>query len=87
MARFPHRDLALLWDERHGWSAGVETHSGEDLIVVAHRGADLLPPPAAVRAFAERLVAGAPVGHPYPPAPATRRDELAHRLRTYTTFS
>src|ERR1700743_3781772 len=54
LARFPHRDLALLWDERHGWSAGVETHSGEDLIVVAYRSGDLLPPPAAVRTFAER---------------------------------
>jgi hypothetical protein len=25
---FPGRDLALLGDEEHGWSAAIETHSG-----------------------------------------------------------
>ncbi|GAA3438831.1 DUF6292 family protein [Kutzneria kofuensis] len=30
---FPDRDLALLWDERVGWSAVVETRSGDDLVL------------------------------------------------------
>ena len=33
----PGRDLALLWDERHGWSAAVET-PGEDLRVLGYLG-------------------------------------------------
>jgi hypothetical protein len=41
----PDRDVALLWDESQGWSAATETHGGEDLLVVAHLGQDLLPPP------------------------------------------
>jgi hypothetical protein len=34
--RYPDRDLALVWDERHGWALAMETHSGEDLIVVRY---------------------------------------------------
>lgn len=55
LSRFPDRDLALLWDERFGWSAAVETHSGEDLIVVTYRGGDLLPHPADMAVFVARL--------------------------------
>ncbi|WP_447008998.1 DUF6292 family protein [Saccharothrix sp. DSM 118769] len=29
----PGHDVALLWDERHGWSAVVETDGGEDVVV------------------------------------------------------
>lgn len=36
--RFPGRDLALLWDERHGWAAAVEASCGEDLVVIAYSG-------------------------------------------------
>ena len=43
---FPARDLALLWDEVRGWSAAVETHSGEDLIVVSYLDSDVAAPPA-----------------------------------------
>lgn len=82
----PQRDLALLWDERHGWSAGVETHSSEDLIVVAYQGGDLVPPPAAVRAFAEAVVAGLPVGRTDPPALTSRHATLTLCLRGYTTL-
>jgi hypothetical protein len=51
VAAYPDRDVALLWDERGGWSLAVETHSGEDLIVLADLGADDVAPPA------ERVVA------------------------------
>lgn len=79
---YPRRDVALLWDERHGWSACVETHSGEDLIVVRYQGGDVLPPPTTVQAFVEALVAGLPVGQVEPPAHTER--SLARRPRHYT---
>jgi len=28
MPAFPDRDVALLWDERHGWCGAIETASG-----------------------------------------------------------
>ena len=55
LRRFPDRDVALLWEERHGRSAAIETHSGEDLLVVAYLGRDVLPPPAAVAAWVRDL--------------------------------
>ncbi|WP_433261985.1 DUF6292 family protein [Actinosynnema sp. CS-041913] len=55
---FPERDVALLWDEREGWSAAVETHSGEDLIVQAHLRGDVLPPPRVVADWVRRLFRG-----------------------------
>ncbi|WP_051773022.1 DUF6292 family protein [Saccharothrix sp. NRRL B-16314] len=55
---FPDRDVALLWDEDGGWSVAVETHSGEDLIVCAYFGADILPPPAAVARWVRGLLRG-----------------------------
>ena len=55
-AAYPDRDVALLWDERHGWSLAVETHSGEDLIVLADLDTDEVAPPAErVVAFVEQL--------------------------------
>ncbi|HEX3592008.1 MAG TPA: DUF6292 family protein [Pseudonocardiaceae bacterium] len=81
---YPRREVALLWDERHGWSACAETHSGEDLIVVRYRGGDVLPPPTAVQAFVEALVAGLPVGQIGPPVlTGVPGESLAQRLRHY----
>ncbi|MFE3176314.1 DUF6292 family protein [Amycolatopsis sp. NPDC059090] len=42
---YPGRDAALLWDEVRGWSAAVETHSGEDLIVIRYLGGSCVAPP------------------------------------------
>ncbi|WP_311771488.1 DUF6292 family protein [Actinophytocola algeriensis] len=50
--------MALLWEERHGWSAAIETHSGEDLLVVAYLGRDVLPAPAVVAAWVRDLLTG-----------------------------
>ncbi|MEU4445232.1 DUF6292 family protein [Actinosynnema sp. NPDC050801] len=55
---FPDREAALLWDQRSGWAAAVETHSGEDLIVQAWFGTDLLPAPRAVARWVEALLGG-----------------------------
>jgi hypothetical protein len=55
LSRFPDRDVALLWEETQGWSAAIETHSGADLLVVAHLGHDVLPPPETVAAWVRDL--------------------------------
>ena len=52
---FPDRDVALLWDERRGWSAAIETHSGEDLLVVAYLDGDVQPSPRRVAAWTSDL--------------------------------
>jgi hypothetical protein len=53
---YPGRDLALLWDEVHGWSAAIETHSAEDLIVIRYLGGTTItPPPAQVARFVAAL--------------------------------
>lgn len=51
----PDRDVALLWDERHGWSAALEDHGSSDLSVVAYFGRTVLPPPADVAAWTANL--------------------------------
>jgi uncharacterized protein DUF6292 len=79
----PDRDVALLWDERHGWAAAIETHSGEDLIVVAYLGGrTVLPPADQVARFVTALVRGARPGPPDPPAirPATGIEDLVRQL-------
>ncbi|WP_181770715.1 DUF6292 family protein [Amycolatopsis pittospori] len=43
---YPGRDVALLWDETHGWAAAIETHSGEDLIVIRYLGGEAVAPSA-----------------------------------------
>ena len=65
-------DLALVWDQRHGWAVVVEAHSGEDTPVLAYFGPDPLPVPADVVAFANLVVAGESAGQKNPPecAPA-----------------
>ncbi|OLT48943.1 hypothetical protein BJF85_10765 [Saccharomonospora sp. CUA-673] len=77
---FPDRDFALVWDERHGWGAAIETHSGEDLIMVSYLGgADPVPDPATVGRFARQLLAGGSPGQPDPPD-SDRLPELPSRL-------
>jgi hypothetical protein len=81
---FPDRDLALLWDERHGWSAAVETQSSEDLTVLGYLGGTTVtPPPDAVARFLEDLRAqpDRPGGHK-PPAlrPTGWHDDLVPEL-------
>jgi hypothetical protein len=80
----PARDVALLWDERHGWCAAVETHSGEDLLVLAHLGGDtVLPAPSAVARFLDGLTRRVPRFPGPPPQLRTARgfDALTDLLR------
>jgi hypothetical protein len=85
MPAFPDRDVALLWDERHGWCGGIETASGEDLIVISYLGADVLPSPRMVARFATELIAGSGPGQAEPPAfrALDADDDLPSRLATY----
>lgn len=85
MPAFPDRDVALLWDERHGWCGAIETASGEDLIVVSYLGTDVLPPPRVVARFATELVAGGGPGRADPPAlrKSDADDDLPARLAEY----
>lgn len=84
LPRYPNRDLALLWDERTGWSVAIETHSSEDLIVVAcPSDPAVVPPPDRVRRFVDRLTEhGGWSGRRHPAAwrPPGRHDELAVRM-------
>ncbi|GAA1959615.1 DUF6292 family protein [Amycolatopsis minnesotensis] len=53
---YPDRDVALLWDEARGWAAAVETHSGEDLIVLRYLGGrTIVPAPREIARFVTAL--------------------------------
>jgi hypothetical protein len=49
----PDRDLALLWDQRHGWALGVETGTGADVRVLGYLAVELLPAPEVVGKYVE----------------------------------
>ncbi|WP_410616102.1 DUF6292 family protein [Amycolatopsis sp. lyj-109] len=56
LPHYPGRDVALLWDEVHGWAAAIETHSGEDLIVLRYLGGPTVAPaPRRVARFVTAL--------------------------------
>jgi Family of unknown function (DUF6292) len=86
LTRCPEHELAMLWDERFGWSVAMETSSGEDLTVLAYRAGDLLPDPAEVGAFLRAVLADdGSVGQPMPPnlATAIEHTDMAPHLREY----
>ncbi|WP_328457775.1 DUF6292 family protein [Amycolatopsis sp. NBC_00438] len=84
LTRYPGRDVALLWEERHGWSFGVETHSGEDLLVLAYLGVELVPEPPRVRGFvAAARSFGGPFAAPVPPDLRDGGGGLLSRLARY----
>lgn len=82
--RFPGRDVALIWDERHGWAATIEAGCGEDVIVLAYLGGDdVLPDPRHVVRFLAALRADDhSLGQPGPPGirRAGNHGELLERL-------
>ncbi|EOD64783.1 DUF6292 family protein [Amycolatopsis vancoresmycina] len=85
LPHYPDRDVALLWDEVRGWAAAIETHSGEDLIVLRYLGGPAVaPPPDRVARFVEALHEDDhTVGRPDPVPLRTAGDagELAALLR------
>lgn len=64
---WPDRDTALIWDQEHGWVLAVETHSGEDLLVLAYQGEALLPEPNTVITFAKQTFIEPALAAPQPP--------------------
>ncbi len=80
----PGHDLALIWDEVHGWSAVVEPGGGGEPTVLAYLGgAEVLPSPRAVARFLDVLrVAGPPPGSFRPPVFRTggHHEDLLDRL-------
>ncbi len=73
LRRYPERDVALLWDEVHGWAVAVEAACGEEMIVLSYLGGDdILPRPHEVVRFltAQRAGVRDPAG---PGSPVLRR--------------
>ncbi|HVV08001.1 DUF6292 family protein [Amycolatopsis sp.] len=87
LPRHPDRDVALLWDERHGWAIAIETHSSEDLIVLAYLGGPTITPaPGKVARFVDTVRSDDRAGRgTVPPAirPAGSPDDLAAQLLAY----
>jgi len=54
----PDRDVALLWTAERGWAVAIETGCGEDMLIVASLGGDVLPAPRTVAAFFRAVLAG-----------------------------
>jgi len=65
--RYPDEALALLWDERNGWAAAIESSTGDDVVVLAYLGGDVLAPPGDVVAFVRAFYANGYPGRPDPP--------------------
>lgn len=85
LPRYPARDAALLWDERHGWSMAIESSGTNELQVQAYLGVDVLPAPRVVAHFAGRLLRGEDPDRVDPPhlrAPDVE-DDLPRRLAAY----
>lgn len=62
---FPDRDLALLWDERDGWSAVAETRGGEDLVLGRPDPAHgVRPAPDVLAAFVRAMRADTRIARP-----------------------
>lgn len=80
---FPHRDLALVWDERLGWAAAVEIASSEELIAFSYLGVSAVPHVDVVTSFVTELMAGRDRGQSRPPF-FDRCDDLLDKLTTAT---
>ncbi len=81
----PDRDVALRWDERHGWSAALEDLSSSDLLVFAYFGQTVLPPPAEVAAWTAELFRVRPGDRTQAQPPhIPRTDDVRQLLTTYS---
>src|SRR5262245_65126331 len=64
---FPSRDVALTWDERHGWAMILTARPTESLAVLRYLGLDVLPAPGDVAVFTGRLFGDELAGPLEPP--------------------
>lgn len=81
---FTEHDLMLVWDERHGWSVGLEIDTLDGPVVLAYLGPDPLPTPGRIRHFVDEVVVGNCPGQPDPPY-CRSRERLADRLAKFVT--
>jgi hypothetical protein len=84
---FPGVDLALTWNEVHGWAVALEAVTG-DLIVLSYLGYDVLPAPAAVTRFLDQVLTSTYPGRREPPLLriAGIGDELEQKLAEYQRY-
>ncbi|MFF0147444.1 DUF6292 family protein [Amycolatopsis sulphurea] len=54
----PDRDAALIWAAERGWAVAVETGCGEDLLIVASLGGDVLAAPETVATWLRAVLTG-----------------------------
>jgi uncharacterized protein DUF6292 len=78
------RDLMLVWDERLGWSVGVETDPGEKPLVLGYLVGETVPPPARVAQFVADAVAGHRTERLRPVLPRADRVTLARQMAAQT---
>jgi hypothetical protein len=79
--RFPHRDLALLWDERFGWALALEVPGGARLTRLGYLAiADRLPEPRMVARFVDAACTTGHLGAPEPAPPPDGAADLLGRL-------
>lgn len=81
---FPDHDVALLWDETHGWSAAVEPRGGGEPQVVARLTGDVLPAPDAVATWARGLFRHHRTVETPAPDPRPRGGDLQARLHEFS---
>ncbi|TDP97821.1 DUF6292 family protein [Labedaea rhizosphaerae] len=74
-------ELALLWDERHGWAAAVETGAGDEVNVLGYLGGvHAVADPAEVKRFVDAVRSGwRPTMRPPEFAPTNDLDEYLTR--------
>lgn len=53
--RLAGHDLALLWNEKAGWSAATETTDSREIVIVAQLCDEVTPSPAAVAKFVAKI--------------------------------
>lgn len=53
---YPGREVALIWNGDTGWGVAVETHSGEDMLLLGSVSGTPVPTPATVAGLCRRLL-------------------------------
>jgi Family of unknown function (DUF6292) len=85
-ARYPGRDLMLVWSERTGWAVAVETDPGARSQVIAYFGGDNpVPDPLAVAVFVDEVLTAGRARNGRPAFTLNNRPELAGKLARYVS--
>ncbi|MBB4965500.1 DUF6292 family protein [Saccharothrix violaceirubra] len=76
LSDYPDRDAALIWAAERGWAVAVETGCGEDLLITAPLGGDVLPAPETVATWVRAVLAGKHADTPRRPCAAASTDVI-----------